>query len=578
MTHLQFDLPKEQSSIIKVIGVGGGGSNAVNHMYQQGIIGVNFVICNTDEQALHMSNIPNKIQLGPKLTQGLGAGSNPDCGKDATEESVEQIREILSKNTKMVFVTAGMGGGTGTGGAPVVARIAKEMGILTVGIVTTPFSFEGKRKYEQAIRGINNLREHVDTILIISNDKIREMFGNARQSEAFNHANNILATAAKSISEIITVPGYINVDFADVKYVMEKGGGAIMGCAAAEGENRAIKAVQGALNSPLLNDNDIRGAKRILVNISSGAEQVTIDEITEINEYIQEAARDTDIIFGTCDDPAMGDKISVTLIATGFEPSTKPDYVIPVKKNIIKLEDGNENITASVAAMPIVEQVVATPVVESVSQVYQLEDEPVVAEAITPVVVQEALPVHEEILGDSHVLSEDDEHQDLFTTLGTELDEDADNVVVFDFEQPKMVHEETEVHELVAETPVVVSPVYEETVFHAETVEPQAKEEEENYMIFNTKSYEAVEMNDPATAADDLTDRKRKLNSLSYRSMNKSNMTEMEQTPAYLRKGVTVEQSTPSTHTEISRFSLGVDLSGRPEISKNNTFLHDNVD
>jgi cell division protein FtsZ len=230
MTSLQFDLPKDQSSIIKVFGVGGGGSNAVNHMYQQGIIGVNFVICNTDAQALDISPIPNKIQLGPLLTQGLGAGSNPEIGMQATEESVEEIRQLLSKNTKMVFVTAGMGGGTGTGGAPVVAKIAKEMGILTVGIVTTPFSFEGKRKFNQAIEGIERLKAHVDTILVISNDKIREMHGNARQSEAFNYANNILTMAAKSISEIITVPGYINVDFADVRYVMSNSGGCNYGC------------------------------------------------------------------------------------------------------------------------------------------------------------------------------------------------------------------------------------------------------------------------------------------------------------------------------------------------------------
>ncbi|MBL0308243.1 MAG: cell division protein FtsZ [Bacteroidetes bacterium] len=315
----QFDLPKEQSSIIKVFGVGGGGSNAVNHMFDQGIVGVNFVVLNTDAQALDMSRVPNKIQLGPNSTQGLGAGARPEVGEKAAEESIDAIRELLSKNTKMVFVTAGMGGGTGTGAAPVVARIAREMGVLTVGIVTTPFWFEGKMRYNHATDGIGKLKENVDTLLIINNDKIREMYGNLKRSEAFGHANNILTTAAKSISEIITMPGEMNVDFADVQTVMKNGGSAIMGSATAEGEDRAIRAAQGALNSPLLNDNEIRGAQKVLVNITTGVMQVTMDEIGAVMEYVQEAAGSTDIIFGTCDDPSMGDKLSVTLIATGFQ-------------------------------------------------------------------------------------------------------------------------------------------------------------------------------------------------------------------------------------------------------------------
>ena len=322
-----FDLPREQSSIIKVFGVGGGGSNAVNHMFDQGIVGVNFVVLNTDAQALEMSRVPNKIQLGPALTQGLGAGARPEIGERSAEESTDVIKDLLSKNTKMVFVTAGMGGGTGTGAAPVVARIAREMGILTVGIVTTPFWFEGKGRYNSATEGIEKLREHVDTLLIINNDKIREMFGNLKRSEAFNHANNILTTAAKAISEIITVPGEINVDFADVQTVMKNGGSAIMGCATAEGEDRAIRAAQGALNSPLLNDNNIRGAKKVLVNITTGNTQVTMDEIGEIMEYVQEESGSTDIILGACDDPSFGDKLSVTIIATGFSVGKKSEYV-----------------------------------------------------------------------------------------------------------------------------------------------------------------------------------------------------------------------------------------------------------
>jgi len=344
---ITFDLPKEQASIIKVIGVGGGGSNAVNHMFQQGIRGVNFVICNTDAQAMELSSIPNKIQMGPSLTSGLGAGSDPGVGRKAAEESIEEIRSILEKNTKMVFITAGMGGGTGTGGAPVIARLAKEMGILTVGIVTVPFTFEGKRKLTQAKTGIDEMRQNVDSIIVISNDKIREIYGNQTKNEAFSRADNILAIAARSISEIITVPGQINVDFADVRYVMKDSGVAIMGSSMAEGKDRAICVIQDALASPLLNDNNIKGAKKILLNITSGKNQeVTIDEINEIHEFVLESTgQDTDVIFGVCDDEALADKISVTVIATGFEEkgiSTESPF--DTKKVVLNLDEKRKEL------------------------------------------------------------------------------------------------------------------------------------------------------------------------------------------------------------------------------------------
>lgn len=569
MTNLQFDLPKEQSSIIKVIGVGGGGSNAVNHMFEQGIIGVNFVISNTDSQALETSHVPNKIQLGPKLTQGLGAGSNPECGMQSTEESIEEIKEILSKNTKMVFVTAGMGGGTGTGGAPVVARIAREMGILTVAIVTTPFSFEGKRKYNQALEGIAKLKEHVDTILVISNDKIREMYGNARQSDAFNHANNILTMAAKSISEIITVPGYINVDFADVKYVMMNGGAAIMGSASAEGDRRALKAVQGALNSPLLNDNDIRGAKRILVNISSGPdEQVTIDEITEINEYIQEVAKDTDIIFGTCDDPSMGSKVSVTIIATGFEATYKPAFLTPVNKIV---RDLNEEVKE-----------VKQPVIREVAQLnlLNLDEEAPVQKATKPepIIASTPTPSSKVTLN-----MDEEEPYSLFSIIDNAKEEaPSENVVVFEFET---THEEVEeeifeetlpIHET---TSIVEEPVTSETIETESTLGEE--KEEESFVVFNVKSYE-TNTNEPVSKAaldQQLNDRKRILSQLSYRSLNKGNMNELESTPAYLRKGVEVQNTMHSNTSDLSRFSIGEDTTTqRPEVKKNNSFLHDNVD
>ena len=301
---MKFDLPKNQSSIIKVVGVGGGGSNAVNHMFSQGIDGVDFLVCNTDQQALDISPVPHKIQLGSTLTEGRGAGSIPEVGKNAAIENIDQIREILKTNTKMVFITAGMGGGTGTGAAPIIAEAAKELGILTVGIVTLPFAFEGRKRKLQASEGIKEIKQYVDTLLVINNDKLREIYGNLSVGAAFDHADNVLTTASKGIAEIITRIGYINVDFEDVRTVMSEGGVAIMGSAAAGGENRAITAVEHALTSPLLNDNNILGAKYILLNISFGTEELLMDEISDITDYIQdEAGESADINFGyfNCD-------------------------------------------------------------------------------------------------------------------------------------------------------------------------------------------------------------------------------------------------------------------------------------
>ena len=329
---IHFDLPKEKSSIIKVIGIGGGGSNAVNFMHGQGIEGVNFIICNTDAQAIANSKVPNKIQLGPHLTQGLGAGANPEIGRQATEESLEEIRRILEVNTKMAFITAGMGGGTGTGGAPIVARICKEMGILTVGIITTPFAYEGKKRIAQGEEGINRLKDNVDTLLVISNDKLRHQYGNLKMKEAFAKADNVLATAAKCITDVINSTGQINVDFADVCTVMRNGGVAILGSGAAEGDNRAQRAIEQALNSPLLNDNDIRGAKWILININSceGEHEFTMDEVDIIQNYLlSQAGPNSDVIMGLGYDSTLGGKIGITLIATGFDhlndaPEEKP--------------------------------------------------------------------------------------------------------------------------------------------------------------------------------------------------------------------------------------------------------------
>jgi cell division protein FtsZ len=324
----KFDLPSHHKSIIKVIGVGGGGSNAVNYMYKQGINDVEFIVCNTDAQALKISPVPNKLQIGNALTEGLGAGANPEKGRDAALESRDQIRELLDDGTKMVFITAGMGGGTGTGAAPVIAKIAKEMDILTVGIVTAPFSFEGRKKRQQADLGISELRSCCDTVLVILNDKLREIFGNLSISQAFAQADNVLTTAAKGIAEIITVPGYVNVDFEDVKTVMSDSGAAVMGSAQTVGDRRAIRAAEEALSSPLLNNKDIDGAQKILLSIVSGEEaELQMDELSEITEYIQEKAGDNaEVIFGHGVDNALGDHIRVTVIATGFDRFEEEGY------------------------------------------------------------------------------------------------------------------------------------------------------------------------------------------------------------------------------------------------------------
>ncbi len=383
---IHFDLPKQKSSIIKVLGVGGGGSNAVNFMFEQDIEGVDFIICNTDAKAIEQSKIPNKIQLGPHLTQGLGAGADPEVGKKATEESLEEIKRILEVNTKMAFITVGMGGGTGTGGAPIIAQICKELGILTVGIVTTPFGFEGPRRHQQAEEGIMQLKPFVDTLLVISNDKLRMQYGNLKMKEAFGKADNVLATAAKCITDIINSRGHIIVDFADVCTVMKNGGVAILGKSEAEGEGRAQQAIEEALASPLLNDNDIKGAKWILININSaeGEHECTMDEMENINNYLRmQAGEDTDVIVGMGYDPTLDKKIGITLIATGFEhkdpfakPVAKKKVQPKVEKIVMVLGAENEEIGE---AKPIVQEVevpveVKDPMAPSMQDAMPLED------------------------------------------------------------------------------------------------------------------------------------------------------------------------------------------------------------
>lgn len=395
---ISFDLPKNQSNVIKVIGVGGGGSNAINHMFKQGIKGVDFIVCNTDSQALQNSSVPNKIQLGVNLTEGLGAGANPDVGHQAALESIEDIEKMLDVNTKMVFITAGMGGGTGTGAAPVIAQLAKERDILTVGIVTIPFQFEGKIRSEQALLGVEKLRRQVDSLIVINNNKLREVYGNLGFKAGFSKADEVLATASRGIAEVITHHYTQNIDLKDAKTVLSNSGTAIMGSAMAEGEDRAKDAIVAALDSPLLNDNKITGAKNVLLLIVSGTNEITIDEIGEINDHIQtEAGYNANIIMGVGEDETLGDKIAVTIIATGFCVEQQAEIVNTEPRKIIhaledeqklvhnltqKFEAKGFDFSTRVAPVQPITETTSTPVVEE-KIVFSLEEE-VPAKPVVP--------------------------------------------------------------------------------------------------------------------------------------------------------------------------------------------------
>ncbi len=479
-----FEMLKDKSSIIKVIGVGGGGGNAVNHMYKQGIAGVDFIICNTDSQALESSPIPNKVQLGSSLTEGRGAGSMPVVGMNSAIESIDDVKDLLGSNTKMVFITAGMGGGTGTGASPIICQAAKELGILTVGIVTTPFNFEGKRRKQQADEGLAALKEHVDTLLVISNDKLRQMYGNLTLSSAFAEADNILATAAKGIAEIITVPGYINVDFEDVKTVMQNSGVAIMGSASSEGEGRAYKAVQAALNSPLLNDNDIEGARYILLNITSGSQEVLMDEVSEITDYIQnQAGLTADIIWGNCHDESLGNKISVTLIATGFQTKTnRIEKMGSVIERTVPLTINNQSDIVEMVAVPspvaapispvmeapVYEAPIATVMETPVAQVYEA---PVFE---TPVALEETSYTPTADLFASNIdLALETPSMDFPDFETYAMEEETASAEIFEIANEEAIAEEEATPSYEFEMPLFASPVME-----TEIEEEEAEEEE----------------------------------------------------------------------------------------------------
>ena len=567
---MQFDLPKDQNSIIKVIGVGGGGSNAVNHMYRQGINGVDFLICNTDQQALDASPVPIKVQLGTALTDGRGAGSIAEVGHNAALENYEEIRELL-QGTRMVFITAGMGGGTGTGAAPVIAQIAKEMGILTVGIVTYPFQFEGKKRAKQAEEGITHLRQNVDTLLVVCNDKLREMYGNLSLKEAFGKADDILTTAAKGIAEVITVTGYINVDFEDVRTVMSNSGVAIMGSAKASGENRALRAVQEAMASPLLNDNNIKGANYILLNITSGITEVMMDEIAEITDYIQDEAGSTaEIIWGTGMDETLGDNISVTLIATGFKSSTQLGSELEAKPaKLVHVLTKDEPV-----------QKLVTPLFETAAPIVAVV-EPVVAQVETP-------EVEEEFTFEFEVPREQEEAVQEQVTMSFDIEEpfaEQDQINTFEEEntlpegwEVKTVNSE-EVKEVVFERPsepIVAKRLFDEPVLESPVIETP----KEPSVISQLKREEFSLSNDLGTEEQMRQSQERimRLKALSYRMKTPSGISELENEPAYKRKSVNLEKVPHSSESPVSRYTLSHDEQEGPEIRPNNSFLHDNVD
>ncbi|PKP45746.1 MAG: cell division protein FtsZ [Bacteroidetes bacterium HGW-Bacteroidetes-12] len=567
---MKFNLPKDQASIIKVIGVGGGGGNAVNHMYNQGITGVDFVICNTDAQVLESSPIPNKIQLGTTLTQGLGAGAKPEVGRNAAIEDIDTIKSILEINTKMVFITAGMGGGTGTGAAPIIAKTAREMGILTVGIVTIPFSFEGRKRKQLAEEGIEELRQNVDTLLVIDNDKLRILHGNLKMSECFSKADDILAVAAKGIAEIITVVGYINVDFEDVKTVMKDGGTAIMGSASAEGENRAIEAVTNAISSPLLNDNEIEGANYILLNITSGDEEVTMDEIDEITEYVQKEAGNTaNLIFGNGYDESLGNKVSVTVIATGFgkknlnnvgviQEPTKIKHNLEDEQPIISTENTNEPTN--------------TDLVDEVESPYLKTTQPVL-DFDTPSNEEEGtqkiafnLDDDEETINEKRNSFSENEVTNENTTNNASSEtsheynetEDEEKTIFWN------LNDEVENYDALNEGGTANSSKQGENKIEAET-------EEKSAMIYSPK----IPTEDQLRRNNE---RILKIRELGMKMKTPSGIADLEKEPAYKRRNINLSEPPHSSESNVSRFSLNDDEDGKPKLKDGNSFLHDNVD
>jgi cell division protein FtsZ len=634
---ISFDLPKNQSNVIKVIGVGGGGSNAINHMFKQGIKGVDFIVCNTDSQALENSAVPNKIQLGVNLTEGLGAGANPDVGQQSAIESIGDIEKMLDTNTKMVFITAGMGGGTGTGAAPVIAQLAKERDILTVGIVTLPFLFEGKVRQEQALIGIEKLRKQVDSLIVINNNKLREVYGNLGFKAGFSKADEVLATASRGIAEVITHHYTQNIDLRDAKTVLYNSGTAIMGSSVAKGENRAKEAIISALDSPLLNDNKITGSKNVLLLIVSGSNEITIDEIGEINDHIQaEAGHNANIIMGVGEDETLGDAIAVTIIATGFDVEQQNEIVNTEPKKIIHtLEDEQKSVhnlisetvsafdfndkSASIATEKVVfelledtiipEPTIAVPSInkeelmvmsefiknldvtfEIVSPIAPIDftitspkveaikfEEPKIVEKQEQTAFSFDLPLFKE-----EPKTTENENTFLFEltneTRNIKVNEPVQFVAVTELSENGIIKHSLEEY-MEMEADFVTKPVAKiaENVIPAElNITMKAVEE-------STQTTSALENISPMDMTIDESnrlradERRKKLKDFNYKFHNNvSKIDELEREPAYKRLGL--DLSTQNTNNTNSRISVGTDSNNDLQLRSNNSYLHDNVD
>lgn len=624
--NIAFDLPKNQSNVIKVIGVGGGGSNAINHMFQQGIKGVDFVICNTDSQALHNSGVPNKIQLGVNLTEGLGAGANPEVGEQAALESLEDIRRMLDTNTKMVFITAGMGGGTGTGAAPVIAKMAKELEILTVGIVTMPFQFEGKTRNEQAQKGIETLRSHCDSLVVINNNKLREVYGNLGFKAGFSKADEVLATASRGIAEVITHHYTQNIDLRDAKTVLSNSGTAIMGSATASGKTRAQEAIMKALDSPLLNDNKITGAKNVLLLIVSGVQEITIDEIGEINDHIQnEAGHGANIIMGVGEDESLEESISVTIIATGFDIEQQDEISnTETKKVIHALEDDSNDVKVKEREPAIIKPEIVLEKEEEKVVIHNLveEEKKDIKMDLIPTTefIKKLNVVYDEVLDSSA------EEDDFIITPAAP----------FKAEQPKEVFEEDEQITLTFDLPLFnqnfeETPKNEKKVLfdldettkdikvndHIEIIpitqadekgekryalddfttfesslnrtKVKQKPELEEDIVFERKVISTREDTSAPGEVDPLNspisdmlkeradERRRKMKDFNYK-FSSAKIDEIEKEPAYKRQGVNLEEKRYSSDLNASRMSVGTDDNDDVQLRSNNSFLHDNVD
>jgi cell division protein FtsZ len=635
--NISFDLPKNQSNVIKVIGVGGGGSNAINHMFKQGIKGVDFIVCNTDSQALQNSPVPNKIQLGVTLTEGLGAGANPDVGHQSAIESMEEIEKMLDTNTKMIFITAGMGGGTGTGAAPVIAQLAKDRQILTVGIVTIPFQFEGKVRQEQALLGVERLRKQVDSLIVINNNKLREVYGNLGFKAGFSKADEVLATASRGIAEVITHHYTQNIDLKDAKTVLSDSGTAIMGSATASGENRAKEAIVSALDSPLLNDNKITGAKNVLLLIVSGNNEITIDEIGEINDHIQvEAGHNANIIMGVGEDESLGDAVAVTIIATGFNVEQQKEIVNTAPEKIIHSLEEDQKIVRDLTQKTVdifqntidskpsndekivfdlmqeeeEEIIVVTPKATSnENELIQmnefLRNLDVTFEIVSPIKETEfqfTLPtsVNEIKVKDAQIIRQ--EIQSLFTfDIPAEKPKTAEPKSLFDITEETKQIEVKQPIEFVPITEVEKDGIIkysleeymevENDILNSKPIADVKTEVIPEELKITMKVQEAkspdfpthfdaispVEMTIEETLKMRADDRRRKLKDFNYKFQNNnSKFEDLEKEPAYKRSGIELQnnQNKPSQ----SRTSLGSDSNNETQLRSNNSFLHDNVD